>query len=223
MSVDTRLREAFRGETWDVEIRAALHLVHERAHRARVWKTAALAGVVAVIGAVGAAAGQARDQGMHEPVGSRERCHVESRRSPERSQCASTGLGRSVRSRQADPRHLREAGQGKWYRTVISDQPKLPLSYRMTIRNGRIDMVVTGADGERVPADQEYVSLSGRHGSSSRSGASGSTDTAGRSSAAGCGSRSCRPRRARRTSPPTARFQRALYTVADWTRAGAAR
>jgi hypothetical protein len=220
MSVDSRLRDAFGEETREVETGAALREVHERARRARVWQGGAAAGVAAAALLAGIGSVVAQDHGRSDqPVGRPGVSQSTESPVPVRPTGPSAidgtwTLGPVTAARIRST--LREAGQEAWIPTVARDFPKPPLRYRLTVGQGRVDLVVTGADGARVPMDQEYLTLTGHEAvgiaAVSRYGwglVDGSLRLTYRSTSEG-----------HEDSTPYAAFQRALYTVGDWTRVG---
>ena len=103
------------------------------------------------------------------------------------------------------------------------DFPPAPLTYRMTIRDGRVDVWLTGVGGKRAAYDQEYVTLAGHRALLEPIGAI----EADRYRWALAGGRLrltfVSTSEGREDVQSSGAFQRALYTVADWTRAGRAR
>ena len=225
MSVDDQLREAFGAETWDVETATALRQVNARAGRARL-RNRALAGVagIALLVGIGTMVRGGPDEGA-VPVGPNP-SGITTSPSPVHPTAPTAidgtwtlGPVSAARIRST----LRDAGQGRWYGDVKRDFPPAPLTYRMTIRDGRVDVWLTGVDGKRAAYDQEYVTLSGHRALLEPIGAIG----ANRYRWALVGGRLrltfVSTSEGREDVQSSGAFQRALYTVADWTRAGRAR
>jgi hypothetical protein len=222
MSVDDTLREAFGEETWDVETGAALRQVHARARRARVWKGGALAAAAAALALVagGALVNGGRDQGAPGPAQPGHSRAADS--STPHHSTAPTPLDGTWRIGPVTTAQiratLRQGGEGRWFRTVIRDLPPPPVTYWMTIHNGRVDVRLAGRGGTRYGYDQEYLTVSGRRAILEPRGNLGVNRyrwalEGGRlrlmflsTSEGGLGVN------------PNAAFQRALYSVAEWTR-----
>ena len=103
---------------------------------------------------------------------------------------------------------------------MTRDFPPAPITYRMTIRAGRIDVWLTGADGKRRPYDQEYLAVSGHRAQLEPLAAIG----VNRYRWALVDGRLRLTFVSTSEGPedvgPSAAFQQALYTVADWAPVG---
>jgi hypothetical protein len=222
MSFDTHLREAFGEETWEVETGAALRQVHERAHRSRVRQGAAATMVagVALLAGVGVVLGQSRsatDQPVG-PVGSATASPTPGHPTAAGPLDGTWALGPVTAAQIRST--LREAGQEAWIRTVVRDLPQPPLRYRLTISKGRADLVLTGADGERVPTDQEYLTTKGDQAVLEPLGAIGVNRFQWALDGDTLRLRLVSSSEAMETIAPNGAFLRALYEVGDWTRVG---
>jgi hypothetical protein len=228
MSVDDKLHEAFAEETWNVDTDAALRRVHTRAARARTRRGMVLAGVAAaaVVVAFATVGKGVGNQGAPGPSDPGPTQATESPSSPPRSTAGTPidGIWQLGPVSAAQIRAtLREAGQQRWYRKVMREFPPTPVTYRMTIRNGRVDLGLVGADGRHSSDDQEYITTVGRQAVLEPVAAVGVNRyrwdlVDGRLRLTFVSTSEGHP-----DVYPGEAFQRALYTVGDWSRAGPAR
>ena len=214
MSVDERLQELFAAPTPQTPVEAALDRVHRRAARERTQRRVLAGAAAGIVLAAGLSLSLASRDPQPEPAPAPP--------GPSQVEDVSTpvdGTWEAGPVRAVDIRAtLRAAGEQQWAATVLADFPEGPITYHLEVVDGVATTRLEGKGARARGYDEERVTVTGEELMMEPAGVPGVNRYTWSLSGDVLRLRFVSTSEGGNWESPSAAFQLALYTVADWNR-----